>query len=55
MMTVDDEGGFQMMTSSQKSKIFGKSLGFRKEFFQSFPQNLQMLNKNFQVNSNLIE
>ena len=36
MMTIDDEGEggvWQMMTSSQKSKIFGKFLGFYREFF----------------------
>ena len=28
-----------MMTSSQKSKIFGKFLGFFRVFYQNFPRN----------------
>ena len=35
MMTIDDEGEggvWPMMTSSQKSKILGKFLGFYREF-----------------------
>ena len=39
MMTIDDEGEggvWPMMTSSQKSKIFGKYLGFYREFVKIF-------------------
>ena len=46
-----------MMTSSKKSKICGKFLEIYREFFQNFPQNLQIQDKNFlpQVNLNLAE
>ena len=56
MMTIDDkgEGGvWPMMTSSQKSKIFGKFLGFFRVFYQNFPQNFQIQDKNSQVNFKL--
>ena len=47
MMTIDDEGegglANAMMTLSQKSKIFGKFLGFYREFYRSF----QIQDKNF--------
>ena len=49
MMTIDDEGEggvWPMMASSQKSKIFGKSLGFFWVFYLIFPQNFQIQDKN---------
>ena len=50
-------GVWPMMTSSKKSKICGKFLEIYREFFQNFPQNLQIQDKNFQpqVNLNLAE
>ena len=48
MMTIDDEGEggvWPMMTSSQKSRIFGKFLGFHGEFCQNFSQNSQIQDK----------
>ena len=48
MMTIDDEGEggvWPMMTSSQKSKIFGKVLGFYLEIYQNFPKNSQIQEK----------
>ena len=41
MMSIDDEGEggvWPMMTSSQKSKILGKFLGFYREFHLNFPK-----------------
>ena len=63
MMTIDDEGQgeggvWQMMTSSQKFKIFGKFLEFYREFYQNFPQNFQIQGKispaNLKLNLNQI-
>ena len=50
MMTIDDEGEggvWPMMTSSQKSKIFGKFLGFYREFFKIFQKIYKITTKIF--------
>ena len=52
MMTIDDEGGgrvWPIMTSSQKSKIFGKFLRFYMKFFQNFSQFFRIQDKNFHL------
>ena len=43
------------MTSSQKSKIFGRFSGFYKEFYQNFPQIYKLRTKIFTINSNQTE
>ena len=52
MMTIDDEGEggvLPMMTSSQKSQIFGKFLDFTGNFSKIFQKNIQNQDKNFQL------
>ena len=51
MMTIDDEGEGGVLANDDvitETTIFGKFLGFFKEFFLNFPKNLQNLDKNFQ-------
>ena len=49
MMTIDDEGEGGALANDDVitgTTIFGKFLGFFKEFFQNFPKNLRNLDKN---------
>ena len=51
-MTIDDEGEGGVLANDDVitgTKIFGKFLGFSKEFFQNFLKNLQNLGKIFQL------
>ena len=52
MMTIDDEGEGGVLANDDVitgTTIFGKFLGFFKEFFQNFLKNLQNQDKNFQL------
>ena len=56
MMTIDDEGEGGVLANDDvitRTTIFGKFLGFFKEFFQNFPKNLQNLDKNFQLSEEI--